>query len=473
MSSVVSSRAGVRSGPVRRSGGLIFRRRRGSELVLLLLSIVLGAGAYAAVGLGFSGELPADLVYIGGGMAALALLTHVAVRRLTPYADPVLLPIVVALNGLGLAMIHRIDLSLAADGIPAGPFAGRQLVWTAVGVAGFVFVLAAVRDHRRLQSLTYTFGLAALVLLLLPFVPLLGKEVNGARIWIGIGPLSFQPGEIAKICLVVFIAGYLVVKREALALAGRHVLGVDLPRGRDLGPVLVAWLLSLGVLVFQRDLGSSLLFFAVFVVLLYVATERPGWLVVGALMFGAGAYVSSLTFSHVQSRIDGWLDPFSDPDQYGQIVQGTYGLAFGGLLGRGLGQGDPTTTPYSYSDFIITSMGEELGLAGLMAILVMYGLLVERGLRTALLCRDAFGKLVATGLALSLALQVFVVVGGVTRLIPLTGLTTPFLSYGGSSLVANWMIVALLLRISDHSRRPRPAVSPLTADDATQVVRTR
>jgi cell division protein FtsW (lipid II flippase) len=452
---------------------LTFRRRRGSELILLVFALAIGLGAFAAVELGFSGEVPGDIARIGGGLTVLALATHVAARILVPYADPVLLPLVVALNGLGLAMIHRIDLSLAAENSIYGPFAGRQLIWTGIGVLGFVGVLAAVRDHRRLQSLTYTFGLAAIALLLLPFVPLLGTEINGARIWINLGPLSFQPGEIAKLCLVVFFAGYLVVKRDALALAGRRFLGVDLPRGRDLGPVLVAWLLSLGVLVFQRDLGSSLLFFGLFVVLLYVATERPGWLVVGTLMFGAGAYVSALTFSHVQSRIDGWLDPFSDPDAYGQIIQGTYGLAFGGLLGRGLGQGDPSATPFSYSDFIITSLGEELGLTGLMAILVIYGLVVERGLRTALLCRDAFGKLVAVGLAVSFALQVFVVVGGVTRLIPLTGLTTPFMSYGGSSLVANWMMIALLLRISDHARRPVPAVSAPTAEDATQVVRTR
>ena len=452
---------------------LTFRRRRGSELILLVFALAIGIGAFAAVELGFSGKVPADIARIGGGLTVLALATHIAARFLVPYADPVLLPLVVALNGLGLAMIHRIDLSLAAEDSIYGPFAGRQLIWTGIGVLGFVGVLAAVRDHRRLQSLTYTFGLAAIALLLLPFMPLIGTEINGARIWINLGPLSFQPGEIAKLCLVVFFAGYLVVKRDALALAGRRFLGIDLPRGRDLGPVLVAWLLSLGVLVFQRDLGSSLLFFGLFVVLLYVATERPGWLVVGTLMFAAGAYVSALSFSHVQSRIDGWLDPFSDPDAYGQIIQGTYGLAFGGLLGRGLGQGDPSATPFSYSDFIITSLGEELGLTGLMAILVIYGLVVERGLRTALLCRDPFGKLVAVGLAVSFALQVFVVVGGVTRLIPLTGLTTPFMSYGGSSLVANWMMIALLLRISDHARRPVPEVSAPTAEDATQVVRTR
>jgi cell division protein FtsW (lipid II flippase) len=453
---------------------IVPRRRRGAELSLLLIALVVGIGAYLAVDVGSSGELPErDTYTVMGGIVIVAFVAHVAIRRLAPYADPVLLPLVVALNGLGLAMIHRIDLDLARSDSDFGPFAGAQLTWTLLGVVGFIAVLVVVRDHRRLQALTYTFGFAGLLLLLLPLVPGLGVPINGARIWIRVGPLSFQPGEIAKICLVVFFAGYLVVKRDALALAGRRIIGIDLPRGRDLGPILVAWLVSLAVLVFQRDLGSSLLFFGLFVVLLYVATERPGWLVVGALLFAGGAYISFLTFSHVQQRVDGWLDPFADTDRYGQIVQGLYGMAYGGLLGRGLGQGDPTITPYSWSDFIITSLGEEVGLAGMMAILMIYALVVERGLRTALVCRDAFGKLVATGLAVSIALQVFVVVGGVTRLIPLTGLTTPFMSQGGSSLVANWMIIALLLRISDQTRRPAPEVLPLAPDDATQVVKLR
>src|SRR5699024_5326668 len=241
-----------------------------------------------------------------------------------------------------------------------------------------------------------------------PLLHGLGREIHGSRIWIGIGPLSVQPGEVAKICLAIFFAGYLVVKRDALSLAGRRILGVDLPRGRDLGPILVAWLLSLGILVFQRDLGSSLLFFGLFVVLLYVATERPGWLVVGGLLFAGGAYFSYLTFGHVQERVNGWLHPFSDPDKFYQIIQGMYGMAHGGLLGRGLGQGSPGLTPFAYSDFIAASIGEELGLAGLMAVLLLYGLIVERGLRAALICRDGFGKLLATGLAISMALQVFV-----------------------------------------------------------------
>jgi len=450
--------------------GFVPRKRRGAELGLLLLALIVGLGAYVAVGLGVTGEVPSNISTLGGGLAALALVAHGVVRWLAPYADPVLLPLVIALNGLGLAMIHRIDYDLPSD---VGPFARPQLLWTAIGVAAFVTVLVVIRDHRRMQAFTYTFGLAAIVLLLLPLVPGLGTEINGSRIWVSLGPLSFQPGELAKICLVVFFAGYLVVKRDALALAGRRFLGIDLPRGRDLGPILVAWLLSLGVLVFQLDLGSSLLFFGLFVVMLYVATERPGWLVVGSLMFAGGAYFGYLTFSHVQLRVQGWLDPFGDVQTYYQIVQGQYGMAYGGLLGRGLGQGDPTMTPFSYSDFIAASLGEELGLAGLMAVILIYALIVERGLRTALVCRDVFGKLVATGLAVSLALQVFVVVGGVTRLIPLTGLTTPFLSYGGSSLVANWAIIALLLRISDQTRRPAPQARPLDADDATAVVRVR
>ncbi|MBA2531509.1 MAG: FtsW/RodA/SpoVE family cell cycle protein [Nocardioidaceae bacterium] len=453
--------------------GLAPRKRRGAELFLLLLALIVGLGAYVGVGLGVTGDVPTDVYRLGGGLALLAVLAHGVVRWLAPYADPVLLPLIIALNGLGLAMIHRIDLDLADRGSETGPFAGPQLIWTATGVAAFIAVLVVVRDHRRLQALTYTFGLAAIVLLVLPLVPGLGVSINGARIWVSLGPLNFQPGEVAKVCLVVFFAGYLVVKRDALALAGRRFVGIDLPRGRDLGPILVAWLLSLGVLVFQRDLGSSLLFFGLFLVLLYVATERAGWLVVGGLLFGAGAYFSYLTFGHVQQRVEGWLDPFSDTDRYYQIVQGQYGMAYGGLLGRGLGQGDPVLTPFSYSDFIAASLAEELGLAGLMAIIVVYALIVERGLRTALVCRDVFGKLVATGLAVSVAIQVFVVIGGVTKLIPLTGLTTPFLSYGGSSLVANWAIIALLLRISDQARRPAPAARPMHQDDATAVVRMR
>lgn len=447
----------------------VHRRRRGAELFLLLLSLLVGLGAYAAVGIGAEGEVPANLIGYGGWLAALVVACHLVIRFRAEYADPILLPVVSALNGLGLAMIYRLDLTNA---VGTGDNASRQLIWMTVGVVLFIVVLLVLRDHRRLQAFTYTSGLAALVLLVLPLLPGLGRTVNGAQIWIRLGSMSFQPGEIAKVLLVITFAGYLVQHRDALALAGRRFLFVDLPRGRDLGPILLMWLVSLGVLVFQNDLGSSLLFFGIFLVMLYVATERPGWLLVGALLFAFGAWLGYLSTPHVKIRVSAWLDPFSSDSAY-QIVQGMYGMAWGGLVGRGLGEGNPQMTPFSYSDFILPSLGEELGLTGTMAIILLYGLLVERALRTALISRDNFGKLVAVGLATVFMLQVFVVIGGVTKLIPLTGLTTPFLSYGGSSLVANWVIIALLLRVSDQARRPPPELGGDSDSDATQVVSMR
>jgi cell division protein FtsW (lipid II flippase) len=443
--------------------GFVHRRRRGAELFLLVLALAVGIGAYAAVGIGVEGEVPADIIGYGGWLAALIIVAHVTVRLVAPYADPVLLPVVAALNGLGLAIIHRLDLAKEAAGRPDG-FAQQQLIWMTLGVGLFVATLVLLRDHRVLQRFTYTSGLAAIVLLLLPIVPGLGKEINGARIWIGVGPFSFQPGEVAKVLLVVAFAGYLVLHRDALALAGKRVLFVDLPRGRDLGPVLAMWLVSLGILVFQRDLGSSLLFFGLFLIMLYVATERPGWLIVGGGLFLAGAYAAYNLFAHVAQRVDVWLNPFSYySDAQGgksfQPVEAMFGMAWGGLIGRGFGDGTPDRVPYAESDFILAAIGEELGLTAVIAVVLMYGLIVERALRAALVCRDGFGKLLATGLAGVFALQVFVVIGGVMSLIPLTGLTTPFLSYGGSSLVANWVIIALLLRISDQARRPIPDLS--------------
>jgi cell division protein FtsW (lipid II flippase) len=447
------------------------RKRRGAEFFLTILAVLIGIAAYCAVGLGVEGRIPGGVYKLAAGLIVLAVAAHVIVRKVAPHADPVLLPLVIALNGIGLAMIYRIDLARLARNPNWQPLANQQLIWTLLGLIAFAAVLMLVRDHRRLQSLTYTFGLIAIGLLILPLLPGIGRTVNGSRIWIRLGPMGFQPGEMAKVCLAIFFAGYLVVKRDALALAGRRFMGIDLPRGRDLGPILAGWLVSLGILVFQRDLGSSLLFFGLFVVLLYIATERPGWLLVGGVLFMAGAYFGYLAFGHVQVRVDAWLDPFGNPDQNGQLISGLYGLAHGGVLGRGLGLGSPDLTPYAYSDFIADSLGEEIGLAGLMAILMIYGLIVERGLRIALVCRDAFGKLLAAGLAISLALQVFVVVGGVTRLIPLTGLTTPFLSYGGSSILMNWAIIGLLLRISDQTRRPAPEIETFDRDEETQVVK--
>lgn len=449
--------------------GFVHRRRRGAELFLLILALLVGVGAYAAVGLGVDGEVPTNLIGYGGWLTLLVVAAHVAVRRVAPYADPVLLPVVAALNGLGLAIIHRLDLAKETG------LASQQLTWMTLGVVLFIGTLVVLPDHRLLARFTYTSGLAAIGLLILPMLPVLGTEINGARIWISVGPFSFQPGEIAKLLLVITFAGYLVVHRDALALAGRRVLFLDLPRGRDLGPILMMWIVSLGILILQRDLGSSLLFFGLFLVMLYVATERPGWIVVGALMFFSGAAVAVRIFSHVQNRVDIWLDPFADPSGSGyQLVQALYGFAWGGLVGRGLGEGMPERVPYAESDFILAAIGEELGLTAVMAVLLLYGLVVERALRAALISRDGFGKLVATGLAAVFALQIFVVIGGVTRLIPLTGLTTPFLSYGGSSLVANWVIIAILLRISDQARRPVPDLNEQQDDpdeQQTQIVK--
>jgi cell division protein FtsW (lipid II flippase) len=450
----------------------VHRRRRGAELFLLVLALFVGVGAYAAVGLGVKEKVPADIVSYGGWLAVLIIVAHVTVRLVAPYADPVLLPIVAALNGLGLAVIHRIDLARDHH------LARQQLIWMTLGVALFVATLVFLRDHRTLQRFTYTSGLAAILLLLMPMAPGIGKTVNGARIWIHVGSLSFQPGEVAKVLLVVTFAGYLVLHRDALALAGRRVAMVDLPRGRDLGPILAMWLVSLGILVFQHDLGSSLLFFGLFLIMLYVATERAGWLVVGATLFAAGSYAVYLLIPHVRERFVLWSDVWAHygghtDDKGRQTVETMFGMAYGGLIGSGLGQGSPWRIPFAESDFIFGAIGEELGLTGSLAVILLYGLIVERAFRAALISRDDIGKLLATGLGGAVALQVFVVVGGVTHLIPLTGLTTPFLSYGGSSLVANWVIVAVLLRISDAARRPLPDLSTPdeTAMDETQIVK--
>jgi len=443
--------------------------RRNVELALLLFAIVVAASAYAIVGLAVQGAVPQDWWLVGGGLALLVLAVHVVLRWRARYADPVMLPIATVLNGLGLVMIHRLDLAHHFNNSTS--LATRQLVWSAIGIACAIAVLVFVRDHRALARYTYTAMVAGFALLLLPLLPGIGREVRGARIWIGLGPLTFQPGELAKILLALFFAGYLVTARDSLSLVGRKVLGLQLPRGRDLGPILVAWLASLGVLVFESDLGTSLLFFGLFVAMLYVATERISWIVIGLLLFAAGAFLAWTLFAHVQVRVAIWLHPF-DPANVAtayQPIQGWYGLASGGLLGTGLGQGRPDLVPFAQSDFIVAAIGEELGLAGLFAVLVLYGMLVERGLRTAVGVRDGFGKLLAAGLAFSIALQVFVVVGGVTRLIPLTGLTAPFLAYGGSSLVSNWIIVALLLRISDSARRPPESVT-LSSEEVAQVV---
>jgi cell division protein FtsW (lipid II flippase) len=454
--------------------------RRGTELTLVLFAVVLTLVCFTSVSAAYTDALPSGLLEDGLGFAALAIGAHLAVRRLAPYADPVLLPSAIALNGVGLVLIHRLDLAATtrakANGVSAGQSAAPlQLVWTVIGIACFIGVLIVIRDHRKLQSLTYTAMAVGLALLVLPaLLPASHSTVNGARIWIRFGGFSFQPGEIAKLALEVFFAGYLVRKRDVLALAGRRVMGLTLPRARDLGPVLLAWAASILVLTRESDLGSSLLFFGIFVAMLYIATGRKSWLLIGVVLVVFGSFGAYHFVGHVHERVQIWLHPLAPQYITGesyQLAQGLFGQATGGIFGTGLGQGRPDIVPFANTDFIASTIGEELGLAGLMAILTIYLLIVMRGMRAAIGTRDDFGKLLAAGLSFGFALQVFVQVGGVTRLIPLTGLTLPFLSYGGSSLISSWVLLGLLLRISDAARRPAPELPAEPDQAATMVVR--
>ncbi len=464
----------------------MLRKRRRTEMVMLAFAVLVTFFAYANVGFGVSGKLPSGAFGYGIAFAGLLLAAHLAVRRFAPWGDPLMLPLAAILNGLGLVMIHRLQLASQAGLMPGNTLAASatttQLIWTGLGIVGFIVVLVAVREIRVLQRYTYTLGIAGLIMLAIPaLLPSSMSAINGAKVWIIVGGFSIQPGEFAKLALAIFFAGYLVVKRDVLALAGRRVLGIDLPRARDLGPVLVAWAASLMILIFESDIGTSAMFFGLFIAMIYIATQRTSWLLIGVALFVVGVLVTAALFTHVGARFEIWRHTFTAANincnpatqtncapSY-QLAQGVYGMGSGGVVGRGWGQGQPYLTPLAQSDFTISSFGEELGLTGLMAILLIYGLIVQRGLRAALTVRDPFSKLLAGGLSFVLGLQVFVIVGGVTRLIPLTGITTPFLSQGGSSLVASWLLIAILMRISDSARRPPP--QPIQEEGMTQVVR--
>ncbi|MEZ0094162.1 FtsW/RodA/SpoVE family cell cycle protein [Streptacidiphilus sp. EB129] len=445
--------------------------RRNTELALLVPAVLIPLFAFADTGLAMDGRVPAGMLEYGLGMGLFALLAHVSVRRYAPYADPLMLPVAALLNGLGLVFIWRLDRAQQLH--PNYPAAQNQLIWTGLGIALFITVMVLLKDHRLLQRYTYLTGLAALVLLALPaFLPTRASDF-GAKIWIHVGGFSIQPGEFVKIILPVFFSGYLMVKRDALALASRRFLGLYLPRGRDLGPIIAVWVLSLMILVFETDLGTSLLFFGIFVIMLYVATERTSWILFGTLMAGLGFWLVASSEAHVQTRITAWLHPLATAPGggVGQIGQALFALGSGGTLGTGLGEGHSWLIGFAAkSDFILGTIGEELGLAGLMALFLLYALLFERGLRTALAARDPFGKLLAAGLSAAFALQVFIVAGGVTGTIPLTGMTLPFIAQGGSSVITNWALVAILLKISDVARRPAPTPAD-TRTEPTQVLR--
>lgn len=432
------------------------RPRRLTQALLLLLALATGLGAIALVSLGRTGELPSSFPLTAGVAAGIAVLLQVLVMIRAPYADPTILPLTLLLNLIGLAAISSYDTARILFNDKTSTYAERQLIWTAVGVLACAAVLWLLRDHRILRRYTWVSAVAGALFLLLPLVPGLGRDVYGARIWISIAGYSFQPAEIAKILFAVFFAGYLVSRRDTLALAGPKVLGIHLPRWSDFGPIVVAWAFAVAILVFETDLGTSLMFFGLFVAMLYIATDRLSWMIIGAVMFLPPALYAVTQVSHVQKRLTCWLDPLASSNYEAcfQINQGLFGMGAGGVVGAGLGEGRPSMVPFGQSDFIFSGIAEEMGMIGTFAVLLMYLLLVQRALRAAVGISDGFGTLLAGGLGFVIALQVFVVVGGVTRVMPLTGLTLPFLAAGGSSLVANWIIVGLLVRLSDAARRP-------------------
>lgn len=416
----------------------------------MILALVLGLGAIALVALARSTEKVEEAAPLMVAIGVLYIAAHIAMRRYLPHADPLVLPLVATLNIIGVAAIYRLD--------PKG-FGATQVTWTLVGLGVFVATILLVKDVEALARYKYIFGFVGLALLLLPMSPL-GRPINGARLWIK-GPLPFQPGELAKICLVVFFAGYLAERKELLAIASKRLMGLHLPDIKHFGPLLVMWGLSLAVMFFETDLGSSLLFFSIFLIMLYIATARFVYMAIGGALFAVGAYFGYQAFSHVQTRVQIWLHAF-DPkligDESYQLAQSLFALAQGGIFGTGLGQGRPDLIPAAHTDFIFSVIGEELGLMGTAAVLLCFMLVVARGLRIAVTARDDFTQLLAAGLITVFGIQTFIILGGVTRLLPLTGITLPFMSYGGSSLLANFILVALLLRISHGSAdRPDPA----------------
>ncbi|QNE48264.1 FtsW/RodA/SpoVE family cell cycle protein [Glaciihabitans sp. INWT7] len=428
---------------------------RNLELALLLFAVAVVGSSIALVELGTLGAVQGPVLALAAGLGVITLVIHVALRFVAAQADPFILPVITLLNGLGIAEIYRLDIGKNQSGWEAAGV--RQIAWTALAMLLALAVLIVIRNHRVLQRYRYIAMFVGIVLLLMPMLPGIGQTINGARLWIRFGSFNFQPGELAKIALAIFFAGYLVTARDSLSLVGRKFLGMRFPRVRDLGPILVIWLAAMAVLVFQRDLGTALLFFGLFLVMIYVATGRLSWVILGLALFVGGALIASQLLGYVGGRFSSWLDAFNPkiydaPGGSYQLVQGIFGLAHGGLIGTGWGQGSPGIVPLAESDYIIASLGEELGLAGLFAILALYLLFVSRGFRIGFAGQDDFGRLLGVGLSFVIALQVFIVLGGVTRVIPLTGLTTPFLAAGGSSLVANWIIAALLLRLSDSVR---------------------
>jgi peptidoglycan glycosyltransferase len=428
------------------------RSRRRAELSLGLLVVAVTVGGYILVALADGPDLPPDLYGLLAWVFGLYVVAHLAVRRFAPAADPTLLPLAAMLNGIGFVTIARLDRDQART----------QSVWIALGIGVFVLTLFLIRDVRIFERYRYTVLVLGLFFLLLPMAPGIGRTINGARLWVALGPLSFQPSEVAKVLLVAFFAAYLVDKRELLSQGRVRVGGWFLPSLRDLGPLLLVWGVSLLVLAYEKDMGTAILFFGVFAAMLYITTRRPAYIIGTLLLLALGAFVAYKTFGHVRVRVDNWIDPWKDAQDTGyQAIQGWYALGSGGIGGTGLGLGNPKLVPNASTDYVFAAIGEELGLTGTMAVITAYMLFIGSAFRIAVDAARPFAKVFAAGIATIIGLQTFLILGGVLRIIPLTGITLPFVSYGGSSLLANFALLAILLRISNdnagHDQVPRDA----------------
>jgi cell division protein FtsW (lipid II flippase) len=437
----------------KRVAGLPARRR--TELGLIILALLLTGGLYILASLGKAGSLPANIGPFLGIVFALLLIAHIGMRRLAPLADPVLLPTACLLNGIGYVFIARLDRHLAA----------LQATWTAIGVAAFLLTLYLVRRVRDLERYRYSFAFIGIGLLLLPLAPGIGQNINGARLWIRVGSVTLQPGELAKIALAVFFASYMVERGELLARGTLRIGRFLVLDPKYLGPILLAWAISLMIFLFENDLGLSVLFFALFIGMLWMSTGRAYYLGLGAGLFAAGSFFALRVIGHAKTRIQVWRNPWPLHNTTGyQIIQGWFAMAAGGISGDGPGLGSPQRIPAAATDFIFAAIAEELGLFGAAAVVAAFLLMVGTGLRIAVRCERPFEKLLAAGLAFTLGVQAFVIIGGVTRLIPLTGITLPFVSYGGSSLIANYILLALLLRISHDTSVPAVSRAVASAD---------
>lgn len=427
---------------------------RNRELIGLLPVATLVTAGFTAVFVVRGNEVGDLSLVFGAYFLALCFAAHMFIRFRLPYADPYLFPLMALLAAIGLVMIYRIDDDLARD----------QANWFVLGLILFVLTITFLRDYHVLERYRYVIALVGVGLLLLPRLPVVGSQVNGAYLGVDIGPLAFQPAEFGKICIVIFLASYLRDKREVMVVGARRFAGITFPPLKHLGPLLVVWGAAMLMLVFIRDLGSSLMFFGAFLVLIYVATNRVSFVVIGFSMFLLGAWFFAATVGHVADRVDIWLDPYQDPDDAGfQVLQSMFAQADGGLFGKGIGEsllqipGGGQLIPEVQTDLIYALIVDELGLFGGAAVILTYALIAARGFKTAVMAEDGFSKLLAAGLTAVFALQAFVIIGGVVRVIPLTGVTLPFVSYGGSSVVANMVLLALLLLVSNEARRPRGA----------------